>query len=98
MKALHSRTATASMHGCQLAEQMEYDGDLDDEWIEDEGNPEDELLVCPACRADVHEDTQQCPYCGDWITPVYPAEASRRRIGMVVTLLLILGLVMLAII
>ena len=51
---------------------MEYDEGPDEEWIEDEGEAEDDLLACPSCHAAVHEDTQQCPYCGDWIIPVDP--------------------------
>ncbi len=37
--------------------------DLDD----DDSLPE---MTCPNCRGTVTEDTQKCPHCGDWITPV----------------------------
>ena len=76
---------------------MVYDAEPDDEWIEDEGDPEDDVLACPSCRATVHEDTQQCPHCGDWITPVDPQHRSRRLVAVVVALLLILALIMLTI-
>ena len=39
----------------------------DEEWIEDEDDDADDLMVCPSCHAAVHEDTQKCPNCGDWI-------------------------------
>ena len=78
---------------------MEYDEgpDPDEEWIEDEGDPEDDLLACPSCHAAVHEDTQQCPYCGDWIIPVDPHHRSGRLIAAVVILLLVIALIMLTI-
>lgn len=68
----------------------------DEEWIEDTGE-RDDLLVCPSCHESVHEDTQQCPYCGDWITPRYPSGRWRRLLIVVVVLLLISALLMMAI-
>jgi len=75
-----------------------YD-DPDEEWIEDEdeGDPEDDLLLCPSCRAAVHEDTQQCPHCGDWIIPVYPKSRLKRLVWAVVAVLLALALIRLTI-
>ena len=63
----------------------EYDDDSGEEWIEDEGEDSDEadLLLCPSCRRLVHEDTQQCPSCGDWITPVYPSGGARHWVWVV---------------
>lgn len=40
--------------------------DWDDRYDDDD---EAELLKCPSCGREVYEETQQCPYCGDWITP-----------------------------
>jgi ribosomal protein S27AE len=40
----------------------DLDLDLDDDDVE--------LLTCPACGKDVYEDTEKCPHCGDWITPL----------------------------
>ena len=72
---------------------MSWDEDdyLEDEWVEDDSDDEDDGLICPSCRAEVHEDTQQCPQCGDWITPVYPGEETRRWIWTVAALLVILA-------
>ncbi len=63
---------------------MVYENNDDEhEWASgDELDSEDDLLVCPSCDGAVHEDTQQCPHCGDWITPVYPSSRAR-RIGWV---------------
>ena len=75
---------------------MDYD-DPDEEWIEDETDSEDDLLVCPSCRAAVHEDTQQCPRCGDWIIPVYPKSRLKHALWAVVAILLVLALIRLTI-
>jgi hypothetical protein len=32
-----------------------------------------EELTCPSCGASVYEEAQQCPHCGDWITPLSAA-------------------------
>lgn len=51
--------------------------------INDDFDSDDDILVadmaCPECRRPVTIDTQKCPHCGDWITPVYPATEKRRR-------------------
>ncbi len=70
----------------------------DEEWVEDDDSGDDsgdDLLVCPSCRAAVHEDTQQCPQCGDWITPVYPATRWKRLVWTVVAVLAIALILML---
>jgi len=69
----------------------------DEEWIEDEGDPDDDVLVCPSCRQAVHEETQQCPYCGDWIIPEYPEKRPWRLIWLIVVILLVLSLAALTI-
>ena len=75
---------------------MQYDDDdySDEEWVDDEGDTEDDLLVCPSCKQAVHEDTQQCPHCGDWITPVWPKRGSMRLLWIVAAVLAIAGLLM----
>lgn len=78
---------------------MSWDEDYaDEEWVDDEDDDSiDDLLVCPNCRTDVHEDTQQCPHCGDWITPIYPSESAKQWIWKAVALLVILAfLIMIA--
>ena len=67
--------------------------DADEEWVEDEdlGSDEDDLFHCPSCRRVVHEDTQQCPYCREWITPVDRSGARNRWVWLVAAILLILA-------
>ena len=70
---------------------MDYDEHPDEEWVEDEGDEEDVCLECPSCHKLVHEDAQQCPHCGDWITPVYPGSRTKRWIWTVAVVLVILS-------
>ena len=72
---------------------MDYDDNhADEEWVDDDGNPEDDMLICPSCGAAVHEDTQQCPQCGDWITPVWARSHSKQWIWILAVALAIAGL------
>ncbi len=68
-----------------------YEDYDEEEWVEeeDESEDEDDVLVCPSCSQSVHEETQQCPHCGDWIVPVYPG-AGLRRLGAIVVVLALL--------
>ena len=76
---------------------MDYDYKADEEWVDDEEDSGDDLLMCPSCRSRVHEDTQQCPHCGDWIIPVYPSQHSRRVIWVVAAILVAAGLLLITI-
>ena len=72
---------------------MAWDDEADEEWVEDEAeDSEADLLACPSCRRPVHEDTQQCPHCGDWITPIDPSGRSRHWVWIAVAVLLILSM------
>ena len=72
---------------------MAWDDEADEEWVEDEAEASDAgLLSCPSCRREVHEDTQQCPHCGDWITPIDPSGLTKRWIWAAVVILLILSM------
>ena len=76
---------------------MDYDDHPDEEWVEDEGGCEDDVLLCPSCRRTVHEDTQQCPHCGNWIIPVYPGGHSKRFLWVVAAILVALALLLITI-
>jgi predicted nucleic acid-binding Zn ribbon protein len=43
----------------------EADSDHDDA---DEDDNEEPTIVCPNCRRQIHEDSQRCPYCEQYIT------------------------------
>jgi predicted nucleic acid-binding Zn ribbon protein len=57
---------------------------------EDSDSDEDDLLQCPSCGHAVHEDSQQCPHCREWITPVDRSDTAKRWIWFVAAILLIL--------
>ena len=72
---------------------MAWDDEADEEWVEDEAEDSDaNLLACPSCRQSVHEDTQQCPHCGDWITPTDLSGRAGQWVWVAVVVLLILSL------
>lgn len=76
---------------------MNGDDYADEEWVEDQGDPEDVLLHCPACGRAVHEDTQQCPHCGDWITPVDRGGSWKRTVWLCAVALLIVSLLLITV-
>jgi uncharacterized paraquat-inducible protein A len=78
------------------------DEDLFDEDIEDADFGDDDadadLMTCPNCRAEVHEDTQKCPHCGDWITPQYPGELRKRWIWTAAAVLVVIAFLLMTLI
>lgn len=71
---------------------MAWTDEADEEWVDEEDDSEGELLSCPSCRCEVHEDTQQCPHCGEWITPVDPRDRPRLWLWTVVVAALIVSM------
>jgi hypothetical protein len=67
-----------------------YDDDMDDD---DAYNDDDEPTVaCPHCRAEIHEDSQRCPVCGEYISTEdapYQPKPVWIVIGVAVCLLLV---------
>ena len=45
------------------------DDEYDDDDERDQYDDSSETIVCPACGADVYEDSPRCPTCGNYITP-----------------------------
>lgn len=43
----------------------DWDEFQDEDWSDDDG--ETFVAPCPNCGADVYEDAEQCPVCGDYI-------------------------------
>tara|TARA_B100000029_G_scaffold286744_1_gene280483 strand:+ start:743 stop:1006 length:264 start_codon:yes stop_codon:yes gene_type:complete len=46
--------------GPEWSESDQWDGDWDDD--------ESVTVTCASCGADVYEEAEQCPSCGEWIT------------------------------
>ena len=55
---------------------LEFADNLDDDEYPDEPDGGDdwddddptETVTCPSCHAEIYEDAEQCPACGDYIT------------------------------
>lgn len=74
----------------------------DDSWDDDPDAPlssdvDDDVddyvlseMLCPECGRRVTEDTQKCPHCGDWITPIAPRAGQWKRWWFVAAVLLML--------
>ena len=37
------------------------------DWNDDDDDEETEVVICPGCGAEVYEDAEQCPRCGEYI-------------------------------
>lgn len=78
----------------------------DDDWQNDEADEDDydqqssddadDCYVCPSCSAAVYEDAEQCPRCGDYITPQSASLFSRSSPWFVGAVLLTLAAVLLS--
>lgn len=49
-------------------------------------------LPCPHCRRDIHEDSERCPHCGDWIQP--PAARQRAGAPLLIAAVVMIGLIL----
>jgi hypothetical protein len=51
----------------------------EDDWDEDEydDGEEEPTVPCPHCRREIHEESQRCPYCGNYISDEYTAPARK---------------------
>lgn len=68
-----------------------HDDGPDEEWVDDEtDDSEAETLFCPSCRGEVYEETQKCPHCGEWITPVYNARGGFKSGWFIAVVLLLI--------
>jgi predicted nucleic acid-binding Zn ribbon protein len=72
------------------------DDSFDDHPLESDLHDSDDLaeMFCPKCRASVTEDTQKCPHCGDWITPVERSSTGPRRIVYVAIVLFMVAMIL----
>ncbi|MBN2560733.1 MAG: hypothetical protein JXQ75_07380 [Phycisphaerae bacterium] len=70
----------------------DYFDDDEDLPLERDFDESDDLpeIPCPSCGRTVTEDTQKCPYCGDWITTRLSSGSGWRRWVFVAAVLLML--------
>ena len=64
------------------------------DWVADdadEDDPEGDLLPCPSCGEMIYDDTDRCPYCGNWVMPMAAASSRRSRVWLVAVILVIIS-------
>jgi hypothetical protein len=44
------------------------DSDWEDENLDDSTDDDEPCVACPHCQKQIHEDSQRCPYCENYIT------------------------------
>ncbi len=37
-------------------------------WTDDDEERDEPTIPCPYCRQPIHEESQRCPRCGNWIS------------------------------
>ncbi len=58
---------------------IEPDDDEIDDAADDDATDET-LAECPKCGAEVYDDIEKCPHCGEWIGGLEYAETTRKRV------------------
>jgi hypothetical protein len=46
----------------------DFDNDFDDDLHTHSDDEEEPTVPCPYCRAEIHEDAERCPSCGQYIS------------------------------
>lgn len=76
---------------------FDYDDDPDAPLDQDlDNDEEDELIDCPACGQSIYDDTEKCPYCGDWIVATAGSTA-RNRIWILGAILALMSMIVFAV-
>ena len=72
----------------------EYVGEYGDDYESDGTQEGDDYTVpCPSCKADVHEDAERCPHCGEYITRSTSPWSGRPLVWIALGLLGILAVI-----
>ena len=72
----------------------DFDSGDDDPDFEFDEDDEESTIPCPYCRRQIHEDSQRCPYCENYMS-LEDAPASRKPLWFVAGLVLGLSVVIL---
>lgn len=52
-----------------MARRTRHDDDWDeDEFDESDDEDEEPAIPCPYCRKEIHEESPQCPHCGNYLS------------------------------
>jgi hypothetical protein len=69
----------------------DWDDDSDEEWPDDDDSAE--TVPCPSCGADIYEEAEQCPECGEYVVRDNSVLGGKPRWYIVLALLGILAVV-----
>jgi hypothetical protein len=76
----------------------ESDEDLDDEYADVNDDDEDNVTIsCPYCGAEMYDDAEQCPHCGQYISSE-DAPREGKPAWLIVVILLCIAMMLLGII
>jgi hypothetical protein len=70
--------------------------DWEDPEPDDEDDAGDDEYFCPSCGANVYEDCERCPSCGDYITPRSKLPSAAGSPWFLIAVLTMIGLMVLA--
>ena len=70
--------------------------DWEDPEPDDEDDAGDDEYFCPSCGANVYEDCDRCPSCGDYITPRSKLPSAAGSPWFLIAVLTMIGLMVLA--
>ena len=76
----------------------DFEDEFDESFAElDEDDVDSDVLPCPACGREVYEDTDQCPYCGEWIMPLAGAAGRKKWIWVAAAVLALIAIIALSV-
>ena len=64
-------------------DEWEDDSEWEDEGFEESADDEEPCIACPHCQKQIHEDSQQCPYCKNYVT-AEDVHASRKPTWLII--------------
>lgn len=50
----------------RVATEDEWDDEDDEEWGDDDDDAD--IIPCPFCKREIHEDSPRCPYCENYLS------------------------------
>src|SRR5262245_30197964 len=72
---------------------MHDDDDWEEEDSDDFGDDDEPTIACPHCRRQIHEDSQRCPYCEQYLS-AEDSPPSRKPWWIIIGVIIALGIVL----
>jgi hypothetical protein len=60
----------------------DWDDDSDDGDDSPDFGDDEPMIPCPYCRVDIHDETERCPHCGQYISKDETGPRLRRRLRL----------------